>query len=282
MWRRLRGSASCSDRENQFSFVFSCACRGCGGSLLGVHEELGLVGVESLLGLAGLSLGRHRRCRCLGLASMPFGRDWGCRCLDINIISTVLRQVGTCRGHDVDVAGARRRISTRQLRLEAPHHRGARRGAAGARGGRDGRVQGRESADEARPRRGAVPLGRRREGRMDRPVVQLANNTACSSPAGQLPLLQTRAAGRQRTVARTFRHEDRDHAHHDDDHTAEVEAHSPVWQAAEVQEHNRAGHAARDDHGALVDRDHEQGLVLLQPDRHVDHIRQREESGAHQ
>mmetsp|Transcript_125115 Transcript_125115/g.400724 ORF Transcript_125115/g.400724 Transcript_125115/m.400724 type:complete len:226 (+) Transcript_125115:260-937(+) len=224
----------------------------------------------------------HRRCRCLGLASLPFGRHWGCRCLDIDIVPPVLRQVGTCSSDDVDGASARRRISARQLCLEAPHHRGARRGAAGARGGRDGRVQGRESADQARRGQGAVPLGRRREGRVDRPVVQLANNTACSSPAGQLPLLQTRAAGRQRTVARPLRHEDRDHAHHDGKHTAEVQAHSPICQAAEVQEHNRAGDAARDDHGALVNRDHEQGLVFLQPDRHVDHIREREESGAHQ
>mmetsp|Transcript_9298 Transcript_9298/g.29589 ORF Transcript_9298/g.29589 Transcript_9298/m.29589 type:complete len:322 (-) Transcript_9298:417-1382(-) len=94
--------------------------------------------------------------------------------------------------------------------------------------------------------------------------------------------LDARRARHERALAHGLLAEDDVHAHHDDEDADGVDGDPPGLQTLHVHEDHGTGDAAGHNHGAFVDRDHEECLILTQSPRHVDHVGEGKECSPHE
>mmetsp|Transcript_56996 Transcript_56996/g.128910 ORF Transcript_56996/g.128910 Transcript_56996/m.128910 type:complete len:322 (+) Transcript_56996:106-1071(+) len=101
----------------------------------------------------------------------------------------------------------------------------------------------------------------------------------CGSGGRQRPRrsLNTGGPRHQGALGHGLIAEDDVHPAHDDEDAQAVKPDAPCFHTPQVQEHHSTRDTARDDHGALVDGDHEQRLELLETLGHIDDVGQGEE-----
>mmetsp|Transcript_22302 Transcript_22302/g.47472 ORF Transcript_22302/g.47472 Transcript_22302/m.47472 type:complete len:360 (-) Transcript_22302:464-1543(-) len=101
----------------------------------------------------------------------------------------------------------------------------------------------------------------------------------CGSGGRQRPRrsLNTGGPRHQGALGHGLIAEDDVHPAHDDEDAQAVKPDAPCFHTPQVQEHHSTRDTARDDHGALVDGDHEESLILLEALCHVHHVPDGEE-----